>query len=307
MICSEKILYLKSAAEKAGCVTKINEPMSAHTTFKVGGCCDIMIFPNSVDSLKQVVAAARNEGIDYYILGNGSNVLFSDIGYRGAVIVLGNDFSQITADGNVITAYAGAMLHKVGRLALDRSLTGMEFSYGIPGTVGGAIYMNAGAYGGEMKDIVTSVTCIDKDGDLKTYIGDELKFGYRKSRFTDSDEIIVSADFTLEKGDCKLIKAKMDELMERRRSRQPLEYPSAGSTFKRPEGSYAGLVIEESGLKGYRVGDAQISEKHANFVINRGNATASDIMKLIDDVKKTVKEKTGYELECEINVIGSDD
>lgn len=307
MISSEKILKLKSAAEKAGCTAKLNEPMSAHTTFKVGGCCDIMIFPNSVESLKQTVNCASESGIEYYILGNGSNVLFADSGYKGAIIVLGSDFSQISVCGNVITACAGAMLSKVGRIALENSLSGMEFSYGIPGTVGGAVYMNAGAYGGEIKDIVASVTCIGSDSGLITYSSDELEFGYRKSRFTDSGEIIVSADFSLYSGDCSLIKAKMDDLMERRRSRQPLEYPSAGSTFKRPEGSYAGLLIEQSGLKGYRVGDAQISEKHANFVINRGNATASDIIRLIDDVKRIVLEKTGYTLECEIRVIGRDD
>lgn len=302
---SEKILTLKAAAEKLGCITKINEPMSAHTTFKVGGCCDLMIFPSSIDSLAKTVAEAGNRGVDYYILGNGSNVLFSDSGYRGAVILLGPDFSQTEVRGNVITAFAGATLCKVCRLALESGLSGMEFCYGIPGTVGGAVYMNAGAYGGEIKDIVATVTCIGRDGRLAAYSGGELGFGYRKSRFTDSGEIIVSADFALNSGDKELIKAKMDELMERRKSRQPLEYPSAGSTFKRPEGSYAGLLIEKSGLKGYCVGGAQISEKHANFVINRGGATASDIIRLISDVKRTVKEKTGYELECEIRVIGN--
>lgn len=307
MISSENILKLKNIAEKAGCAVRLNEPMSSHTTFRVGGCCDIMIFPNSFETLSRAVNAAKELDICYYILGNGSNVLFSDDGFRGAVIVLGADFSKITVCGNVITAFAGAMLCRVGRTALENSLAGMEFSYGIPGTVGGAVYMNAGAYGGEIKDIVKSVTCLNSDGKIVTYGCDELDFGYRRSRFSSSGEIILSADFALSPGDSSLIKAKMDELMERRRSRQPLEYPSAGSTFKRPEGSYAGMLIEQSGLKGYRVGDAQISEKHANFVINLGNATASDIMKLIEEVKKTVLEKTGYRLECEIRVVGGDD
>lgn len=304
MTYSEKLIDFEKTAQGLGVKIKRNEPMSAHTTFKVGGCCDIMAFPNSVESVRRLILCANSSGIDYYILGNGSNVLFSDKGFRGAIIILGTDFSDITVKDDVITASAGASLQKVCRRALECCLSGMEFAYGIPGAVGGAIYMNAGAYGGEIKDIVSRVICVNKRGDIITYAADELNFAYRSSRFSDSGEVILSADFKLQKGDPSSIKARMDELMERRKSRQPLEYPSAGSAFKRPEGTFAGLVIEQSGLKGYTVGGAQISEKHANFVINKGGATADDILKLISDVKKVVKEKTGFELECEIRIIG---
>ncbi len=304
MTYSEKLIDFEKTAQALGVRTKRNELMSAHTTFKVGGCCDIMVFVNSVESVRRLILCANVSGLDYYILGNGSNVLFSDKGFRGAIILLGADFSDITVKDDVITAAAGASLQRVCRRALENSLSGMEFAYGIPGTVGGAVYMNAGAYGGEIKDIVSQVTCVNVRGEIITYKADELNFAYRSSRFSDSGEIILSADFKLQTGDSSSIKARMDELMERRKSRQPLEFPSAGSAFKRPEGTFAGLVIEQSGLKGYTVGGAQISEKHANFIINRGGATADDIMKLISDVKRTVKEKTGYELECEIRIIG---
>lgn len=303
MTYSEKLIDFEKTAQALGIRTKRNEPMSAHTTFRVGGCCDIMAFPNSVESVRGLIMCANASVLNYYVLGNGSNVLLSDKGFRGAIILLSADFSEITVKDDVITAAAGASLQRVCRLALESGLSGMEFAYGIPGTVGGAVYMNAGAYGGEIKDIVSRVTCVNRQGEIITYKADELDLSYRSSRFSTSGEIILSADFKLEKGDSSSIKARMDELMERRKSRQPLEYPSAGSAFKRPEGTFAGLVIEQSGLKGYTVGGAQISEKHANFIINRGGATADDIMTLISEVKKTVKEKTGYELECEIRII----
>ncbi len=304
MTYSEKLLDFEKTAQNLGIKTKRNEPMSAHTTFKVGGCCDIMVFPNSAEAVCAAIRRAVDIGLEYYILGNGSNVLFSDKGFRGAIITLGADFSFLNVDGNTITASAGMSLKKVCLKALESGLTGLEFAYGIPGTVGGAVYMNAGAYGGEMKDVVISVTCVNRRGEIVTHCADELNFAYRSSRFVCSGEVILSADFKLQNGDAAAIKSRMDELMERRKSRQPLDYPSAGSTFKRPEGSYAGLVIEQSGLKGYTVGGAQISEKHANFVINKGGATADDIIRLISDVQKTVKEKTGFELECEVRIIG---
>lgn len=304
MTYSEKLLDFEKTAQDARLKTKRNEPMSAHTTFKVGGCCDIMVFPNSIESVCSLIRRVNELGLDYYILGNGSNVLFSDNGYRGVIITLGSDFSDMSAEGDTITASAGTSLKKVCLKALESGLTGLEFAYGIPGTVGGAVYMNAGAYGGEMKDVVTEVTCVNSRGEIVTRSASELNFAYRSSRFCDSGEVILSAVFKLQKGDYSAIKSRMDELMERRKSRQPLEYPSAGSTFKRPEGTYAGLVIEQSGLKGYTVGGAQISEKHANFVINKGGATAGDIIKLISDVQKQVKEKTGFELECEVRIIG---
>lgn len=304
MTYSEKLLEFEKTAQQLGVKTKRNEPMSEHTTFKVGGCCDIMAFANSAESVKQLVLYSNASGLDYYIIGNGSNVLFSDSGFRGAIITLGADFSDIEVNDCVITASAGASLKKVCLKALECGLTGLEFAYGIPGTVGGAVYMNAGAYGGEMKDVVSRVVCVSKSGEIITYGAEELDFSYRSSRFTCSGDVILSICFKLQKGDTTAIKARMAELMERRKSRQPLEYPSAGSTFKRPQGTYAGLVIEQSGLKGYTVGGAQVSEKHANFVINRGGATAGDIMRLISDVKLIVKEKTGYELECEVRIIG---
>lgn len=304
MTYSEKLLDFEKTAQDLDVKIKRNEPMSAHTTFKVGGCCDIMVFPNSIDSVCALIRKANETGLDYYILGNGSNVLFSDNGYRGAIIAFGADFDNISENDGIITASAGTSLKKVCLKALELGLTGLEFAYGIPGTVGGAVYMNAGAYGGEMKDVVVSVTCVNRCGEIMTYNADELNFAYRSSRFCDSGEVILCAEIKLEKGDSLAIKARMDELMGRRKSRQPLEYPSAGSTFKRPEGTYAGLVIEQSGLKGYTVGGAQISEKHANFVINKGGASAGDIIKLISDVKARVKEKTGYELECEVRIIG---
>ncbi|MCD7823678.1 MAG: UDP-N-acetylmuramate dehydrogenase [Oscillospiraceae bacterium] len=295
----DSIKALQEISLKYGCKFLINEPLKDHTTFRIGGPCDIMIFPNSIDSLREFISAADR----FMILGNGSNVLFSDNGYRGAIFVIGSDMSEITIDGEYITACAGSSLVRVCKTALDSSLTGLEFAYGIPGTVGGAVFMNAGAYGGEMKDVVTEVTCITPSGEIKTYTGNSLDFGYRSSRFTSSDEIIVSAKFRLSYGDKASIKAKMDELIARRKSRQPLEYPSAGSTFKRPEGTYAGLVIEESGLKGYSIGSAKVSDKHANFVINTGGATATDVIALISHIKKTVLEKTGYSLECEVKLI----
>lgn len=300
---SDKISAIKSLALECGCKALAGEPLSAHTTFKVGGKCDIMVFPKSPQTLSSLILKAEQVGIKYFVMGNGSNVLFRDEGYAGAVFVLGEDMSEITVESGVITASAGATLSRVCKTALEHHLGGMEFAWGIPGTVGGAVYMNAGAFGGEMKDAVKSVTCIDKDGNLKTYPASELDFGYRSSRFTASKEIIVSASFALKDADYDKIKSRMDELIERRRLKQPLEYPSAGSTFKRPEGTYAGLVIENSGLKGYSVGGAQVSEKHANFVINKNGATAADIIKLISDVKRTVKEKTGYDLECEIKLV----
>ncbi len=290
---------LKEVSLKYGCRFLINEPLKEHTSFKIGGPCDIMVFPNSVEALRELISAADR----YMILGNGSNVLFSDNGYRGVIFVLGSDMSELTIDGEYITASAGAPLARVCKSALDSSLTGLEFAYGIPGTVGGAVFMNAGAYGGEMKDVAIEVTCITPSGEIRTYQSDSLDFGYRCSRFTKSEEIIVSAKFRLTAGDKSSIKARMDELIARRKSRQPLEFPSAGSTFKRPEGTFAGLVIEESGLKGFEIGGAKVSDKHANFVINTGNATAEDVMSLISHIKKTVFEKTGYSLECEVKLI----
>ncbi len=300
---AQKLSQIKSMAASLGCKMKIYEPMSAHTSFNVGGRCDMMVFPNSTDALAKMYTKCKEISLNTYVLGNGTNVLFTDRGFRGVIFIISHEMGDICVTENTITASAGASLKKLCQTALENGLTGLEFAYGIPGTVGGAVYMNAGAYGGEMKHVVKEVTAVDSIGKLKTFTNEQLGLDYRKSVFTDSDYVILSATVELQAGDKAEIQAKMDDLMSRRRDKQPLEYPSAGSTFKRPEGTYAGLVIEQSGLKGYTVGGAQVSEKHANFVINKGGATANDIITLIEDVKRIVKEKTGYDLECEVKLI----
>ncbi len=299
----QKLSLIKSQAASFGCKILPGEPLSNHTSFKVGGRCDMVIYPNSSEALAKMYSKCKAIGLDTYILGNGSNVLFTDRGFRGVIFVLSCEMGGVTACGNQLSAGAGASLAKLCQTAYENGLTGLEFAWGIPGTVGGAVYMNAGAYGGEIKDVITEVTALDSNGKLITFTNNELDMGYRRSVFTDSEYVILSASFELFPGNKEEIKAKMDDLMSRRKSKQPLEYPSAGSTFKRPEGTYAGLVIEQSGLKGYSVGGAQVSEKHANFVINKGNATAKDILELIEEIKRRVKEHTGYDLECEVKTI----
>lgn len=300
---AQKLSQIKSMAASFGCKIQIYEPLSAHTSFKVGGRCDMIIYPNSINALVDMYTKCKEISLNTYILGNGTNVLFTDRGFRGVIFIISHEMGDISISGNTITASSGVSLKKLCQTALDNALTGLEFAYGIPGTVGGAVYMNAGAYGGEMKDVVKEVTAVDSLGKLKTFTNEQLDLSYRKSVFTDSDYVILSVTVELSEGNKEEIKSKMDDLMARRKDKQPLEYPSAGSTFKRPEGTYAGLVIEQSGLKGYTVGGAQVSEKHANFVINKGGATAADIIALIEDVKRIVKEKTGYDLECEVKLI----
>ena len=277
-----------------------DEPMSAHTTFKIGGAADIMITVNSVDELKTAVGACQDCGIPLMILGNGSNLLVSDDGIEGAVIVLDGAFKEITVDGDTITAGAGAKLSKLCTVALDEGLSGLEFAYGIPGTVGGAMYMNAGAYGGEMKDVVLSVTALTADGEVREFPAGCLQLGYRTSVFKTNGDIILFSEYQLHKGDQESIRSRMDDVMDRRRTKQPLEFPSAGSVFKRPEGAFAGTLIEQCGLKGKTVGGAQVSEKHAGFIINIGGATCDDVMNLVKLVQDTVKTETGYYLEREI-------
>ena len=278
----------------------LNEPMSAHTTFKIGGAADIMITVQSVEELKTAVSACKDENVPYMILGNGSNLLVSDDGIEGAVIVLDGDFKEITVDGDTITAGAGAKLSKLCTVALDEELSGLEFAYGIPGSVGGAVYMNAGAYGGEMKDVLLSATALTADGEVHEVPAAELQLGYRTSVFKTNGEIILFSKYQLHKGDKSAIKEHMDDVMNRRKTKQPLEYPSAGSVFKRPEGAFAGTLIERCGLKGRTVGGAQVSEKHAGFIINIGGATCDDVMNLVKLVQETVKAETGYFLEREI-------
>ena len=281
-----------------------DEPMKKHTTFRIGGNADIFVRPESKEQIAEILRMCRSQDVPYFILGNGSNLLVGDRGFRGAVINIMDNMNDIKVDGGIIKVQAGAMLVKVSRAARDNSLTGLEFASGIPGTIGGAIYMNAGAYGGEMKDVVIQVTAMDADGEIYTFGADELEFSYRHSVIQQRDLIVLDVTMKLEAGDQKSIDDRMSELAVARRTKQPLEYPSAGSTFKRPEGYFAGKLIMDAGLRGYRVGDAQVSEKHCGFVVNRGNATADDVIKLIDDVKAKVSEEYDVVLEPEVRMIG---
>ncbi len=299
---------ISEEAAKMGCSAEKNAVLKNYTTFRIGGKCSLLVKLNSEESFLKLIPLAEKLKVPYYIFGKGSNLIVDSDGLNGVVFVVGKDFSAISLKNDtILTCMAGAALSQICIYALENSLSGLEFAYGIPGTLGGAVFMNAGAYGGEMKDVILSVKAMDKQGNIKEYHMNELGFSYRRSRFTDSGEIILSADIGLEKGDPAAIKEKMDKLMEQRRSKQPLEFPSAGSTFKRPEGSYASLLIEQCGLKGVHVGDAEVSTKHSGFIINKGNASFAQLMELIRIVKDTVKEKTGYVLECEPRIITDKD
>ena len=275
-----------------------DEVMSAHTTFRVGGPADYFASPSDVDQVAGLIELCRKCEIPYFVLGNGSNLLVSDVGYRGMIINIMDNMNGITVDGDVITAQAGAKLVRVSRLARDNSLTGLEFASGIPGTIGGAVYMNAGAYGGEMKDVVTSVKVMDADGHIYDMSSDELDFSYRHSAVEAEGLIVLEVTMKLAAGVQQDIDDRMKELSDSRRTKQPLEYPSAGSTFKRPEGYFAGKLIMDAGLRGYSVGGAQVSEKHCGFVVNRGGATAADVTGLIRDVQ------IGVMLEPEVKMLG---
>lgn len=292
--------YLTDILNSKNITYVCNEPMSAHTTFKIGGAADILITVRTIDELQTAVNACKASDIPVMILGNGSNLLVSDNGIEGAVITLDGDFKEITVDGDTITSGAGAKLSRLCSVALENSLTGLEFAYGIPGSVGGAMYMNAGAYGGEMKDVALSVTALTPDGEIREVPAEDLQLGYRTSVFKTNGDIILFSKYKLEQGDQAAIKAKMDDVMDRRKTKQPLEFPSAGSVFKRPEGAFAGTLIEQCGLKGKTVGGAQVSEKHAGFIINIGGGTCDDVMGLVKLVQDTVKAETGYFLEREI-------
>lgn len=292
-------------AKKLGSDVEYNAPMCKYTSFKAGGAASLLITPNSIPSLQEIIAACKKNNTEYYILGNGSNVLVRDGGIDGAVIRLGSDISKITLlDENTIFAEAGASLKSICMFALEHSLTGLEFAYGIPGTLGGAVYMNAGAYGGEMKDVLYSVSHIDSDGEIGELTKEELNLSYRRSAYTDNGFVITSAILKLKKGNYDDIKAKMNELLGKRKEKQPIEFPSAGSTFKRPEGYFAGALIEDCNLKGKSIGGAQVSEKHAGFIINKNKATAADILDLIQFVQDKVYEKHGVQLETEVKIIG---
>lgn len=287
-----------------GCITEKNAVLKNYTTFKIGGKCDLLVKMNSEESFIRLVPMAEELGVPYYIFGKGSNLIVDSDGINGIVFVSGKDYSGITfIDDTTIRCQSGITLSKICLAAMEKELSGMEFAYGIPGTLGGAVFMNAGAYGGEMKDVIVSVKAMDRQGKVREYSGSELDFSYRRSRFSRSGEIILSAEIALKKGNKDEIKEIMDKLTEKRRSKQPLEFPSAGSTFKRPDGSYASLLIEQCGLKGVHVGDAEVSTKHSGFIINKGNADFAQLMELIEIVRRTVKEKTGYTLECEPLII----
>lgn len=295
------IEQLKNMALSFGAEVLENEPMSRHTTFKIGGPADLFITASGENTIKEIAQFCNENDIPLFVIGNGSNLLVSDKGIRGVVLRLGR--GKIICDGEKIICSAGVPLRSLCETAKDNCLTGLEFAYGIPGSVGGAVYMNAGAYGGEMKDVVTASTHI-QNGKIGKFENTELDFGYRKSAYTGKDYIILSAEFKLSRGDKKEIEAKMSELMNRRRTKQPLEYPSAGSVFKRPVGYYAGTLIESCGLKGHRVGGAVVSEKHAGFIVNTGGATCEDVLKLIEEIQNEVLKKAGVMLECEIKTVG---
>ncbi len=292
-------------AENMGAEVIENSPMSKYTSFKCGGNASLLIIPDSIGGIKMIIDFCREKGIEPLVIGNGSNLLVTDGGINGVVIKIGSKISKIELiDDTTIYCEAGASLKSLCMFALENSLSGLEFAFGIPGTLGGAVYMNAGAYGGEMKDVLFSVNHIDADGEFGSLKRDELDLSYRHSVYSDNEYTILSAVLKLKKGDKAEIKEAMDDKLRRRKEKQPLEFGSAGSTFKRPEGYFAGALIEQSGLKGYTVGGAQVSEKHAGFVINKNGATATDVITLIRDVQNIVYEKFGVKLETEVKIIG---
>ncbi|AOZ95150.1 UDP-N-acetylmuramate dehydrogenase [Butyrivibrio hungatei] len=282
----------------------INEPMSRHTTFRTGGPACLFLRPENQDQLKKVMDFVRRLGTDYFVLGNGSNLLVSDEGYDGVIISL-SKFNKVELKGtNQIYVEAGAMNSTIASFARDNALTGFEFAAGIPGTIGGAMIMNAGAYGGEMAQVVTEVTVLSPEGEIMVLDNNTMEFGYRTSAIKNKGFIVLSVLLTLKRGKEEEITSQMKELAEKRRDKQPLEYPSAGSTFKRPEGYFAGKLIEDAGLRGFSVGDAQVSEKHCGFVVNKGSATSTDIYNLIKEVQKVVYEKANVRLEPEVIILG---
>ncbi len=281
-----------------------HEPMSRHTTFRVGGEAECMAVVETKEELSQLVSYLGRIEQDYFVLGNGSNLLVGDKGYRGIILKLGPRLSAVGVEKNHIAAVAGVLLSKVASVARDAGLSGLEFAAGIPGSMGGAIVMNAGAYGGEMKQVVQMVRVMDKEGEILTLDNDTMEFGYRTSIIRDRPFIVLGVVLKLTPGNKEEISARMEELMKQRKSKQPLEYPSAGSTFKRPEGYYAGKLIMDAGLRGYRIGGAQVSEKHCGFVINAGGATAADIREVIEEVQERVKDRFHVRLEPEVIFLG---
>ena len=282
----------------------LQEPMAGHTTFRIGGPADCFVQIENKEQLIRVQKYLMQVELPFFILGNGSNLLVSDKGYRGIILQIGPKMSRIEVEGDVITAQAGALMSQVARAALEHGLTGLEFASGIPGTIGGGVVMNAGAYDGEMSGVVTQVNVVNSAGECMELENDTMEFGYRTSTIKNNPFTVTEVILKLEKGDREQIKAKMEELAVRRREKQPLEYPSAGSTFKRPKGYFAGKLIMDAGLRGFRVGGAEVSEKHCGFVVNTGNATAADVREVISEVQERVKERFNVDLEPEILFIG---
>lgn len=280
------------------------EPMSLHTTFRIGGPADLFVTPGSIQAVAGSIRICKETQTPYAVIGNGSNLLVSDAGYRGVIIQISRNLNQVSVNGEEIRAQAGAMLSVIAKTALSESLTGFEFASGIPGTLGGAAVMNAGAYGGEMKDVLTEVTVLTREGEIRTVPAGKLEMGYRTSLAAKNGWIILEAVLKFQKGDAEAIRGRMEELKMQRVTKQPLDLPSAGSTFKRPEGYFAGKLIMDAGLRGFTVGGAQISEKHCGFVVNKGGATAEDVRNLICAVQKKVQEDAGVKLEPEVKFLG---
>ena len=296
------LLKLTSLCQNLECEYILNAPMKDYTTFQIGGPCDILVRPYDEGQTAALIQFCAANGIRWQVIGNGSNLLVPDGGVSGAVIQIGSNFSYIRKswkEGEILCA-AGASLSAAAAFAQKEGLTGLEFAWGIPGNVGGALFMNAGAYGGEMKDVVVCADYVDGMGNTRTIAASEMQLGYRHSVFSEKDWCITKVKLQLRPGDPSEIRRTMEDLMERRKSKQPLEYPSAGSVFKRPEGNYAGALIEQCGLKGRQIGGAQVSEKHAGFIVNRGGASSRDVTQLIREIQNTVAEQTGYRLECEL-------
>ena len=283
---------------------RADEPMSGHTTFEVGGPADLFVVPEDPDEVREVLSVVREAGVPYFVLGRGSDLVVSDEGFRGVVVSLAEGLVGVTVEGTQMTCQAGVDLREASEMACELGLTGLEFACGIPGSVGGACFMNAGAYDGCVADVLSEVRVLTPEGDVRDLGVDELELGYRRSRVASDGLVVLSATFALSRGDGERIRATMDDLMERRRSKQPLELPSAGSTFKRPEGYFAGKLISDAGLRGWRCGGAAVSEKHAGFVVNVGGATAADVHAVIAHVQDEVERQFGVRLEPEVRFLG---